>query len=174
MNIDINSANVQLVSMGGVWRILLPMSAMSAKERGSELIESIDLIKAIYIVDLEHVAMFWNDWRNYENVISDIPLVNGIKSNYINRTQKMLQLHMLGHEVPGQMIFLATPSPLLQTIAFSARKLAQNRSGEQELPSSCDFLYCACQNDPALSELLQQSGLHVDKLGSAVRSKLHD
>jgi hypothetical protein len=169
MEIDMNDPMFQLVSMEGVWHLLLSMSGMSAMERGSNLIEPLDLVKAIYIVDLEHVSMFWDDWRNYEKFISEIPLVSGRKGGYINRTQKLLQSYMLGRENPGQFVVLATPSQILQDIAFSARKLAQARGGEEELPSSCDLLYCACSEDVSLSEALRQAGLKVEMLGAAVK-----
>jgi hypothetical protein len=42
----------------GVLPLLLKVSAYVALERGSDLIEVRDLLKAIYIADLEHVAGF--------------------------------------------------------------------------------------------------------------------
>lgn len=169
MEIDMNNPMVQLVTMEGVWHHLFSMCGISSIERGAKLIEPIDLVKAIYIVDLEHVSMFWNDWRNYENFISDIVLVNGRKGGYINRTEKIVQLYMIGREKPGQFVFMATPSPMLQDIVFSAQKLAQERAGKDEAASSCDLLYCTCSQDAGLSEALQQSGLQLEKLAAAVK-----
>jgi hypothetical protein len=169
MEIDMNHPIVQLVSMEGVWHHLFSMCGMSAMERGAKLIEPIDLVKAIYIVDLEHVSMFWNDWRNYEKFVSEVILANGRKGGYINRTERILQLYMIGRENPGQFAFMMTPSPMLQDIVFSARKLAQERSGEDEPPSSCDLLYCTCSQDAGLSEALKQSGLQLERLASAVK-----
>jgi uncharacterized repeat protein (TIGR03803 family) len=39
--------------------------------RGSELIEPRDLIKAIYVADLEHVSSFWTDWEGFERLVTD-------------------------------------------------------------------------------------------------------
>jgi len=46
-------------------------------ERGSELIEPRDLIKAIYIADLEHVSAFWDAWEGFERLVNDEVLANG-------------------------------------------------------------------------------------------------
>jgi hypothetical protein len=40
----------------GPWPLLMMVSGYAAMERESEKIDPIDLIKALYIVDLEHCA----------------------------------------------------------------------------------------------------------------------
>lgn len=169
MEIDMDSVMVKLISIEGVWLHLLPISGYSAMERGSELIEPIDLVKAIYIVDLEHVTRYWDDWQNFEAFILKIPLADGRRVGYINRTRQYMNVHLAMRENPGQFVPFAPPSPEVQEIAFAARKLAHARGGEDEQPSSCDLLFCACSRDHSLSEALQQAGLQQKKLEAAVR-----
>ncbi|HEY4049286.1 MAG TPA: hypothetical protein VGM27_20690 [Acidobacteriaceae bacterium] len=169
MQIDMDSVMVKLVSIEGVWLQLLPSSGWSAMERGSEFIEPIDLVKAIYIVDLEHVAMYWDDWRNYEAFILEIRLADGRKPGYINRIQKYLDWRLALRENPGEFVRHAPPSPDVQEIAFAAQRLASARSGEVGTPTSCDLLFCACSRDPGLSEALQQAGLQLKELEAAIK-----
>jgi hypothetical protein len=51
--------------------LLLAVSGYATMERGSELIEPRDLIKAIYVADLEHVSSFWTDWEGFERLVTD-------------------------------------------------------------------------------------------------------
>ena len=172
MNLDMDNPAVKLISIKGVWWDLSMVSAWSARQRGSKFIEPIDLVKAIYIVDLEHVSRYWNDWLNYETFVTDIPLAEGKKDRYINRFYQALQLQLEMREVPGQFVPLASPSSDIQEIVFAAQRLAQARGGEEEVPSSCDILFCACSHDPGLSEALQQAGLQLEKLAIAVGKPL--
>jgi hypothetical protein len=55
----------------GPWLLLMMVSGYAAMERESEQTEPIDLIKALYIVDLEHLAKFWDDWEGFEKLVSN-------------------------------------------------------------------------------------------------------
>jgi len=153
-------------SIEGVWRYILPMSGLCAIDRGSKAIESVDLLKAIYIVDLEHVSEYWDNWQSYERFVMKIPLADGRKQRYINRTIQLLKLHDTGRHEPGQLVPFAPLSETLQKAIQAVRAVIRDRAGEP--PSSCDFLYCICQIDHELREALSQSGLQWEKLAAAV------
>ena len=157
----------KLLRVGGVLPLLLQSSGWCAMERGLELSEPIDLVKAIYIVDLEHVSNFWNDWQGLERFILAIPMVGGRKLTYLNRTAKLFELYIVGRDNPGQLVPFAPPSRDVQEIAFAAQELALDRNSDQP-PSSCDLLWCACRLDTALSEALQESGLQIESLAAAI------
>ena len=70
-------------------------------ERGSELIEPRDLLKAIYIADLEHVSVFWNDWEGFERFVTSEKLAQGVSQTYINRTLYLFRLEMMSSENAG-------------------------------------------------------------------------
>lgn len=67
-------------------------NASTAMERGSDIIEPIDLLKAIYVVDLEHVAAYWYDWERFESIVSNQQLENGQFKVYINRMSYLIYL----------------------------------------------------------------------------------
>jgi hypothetical protein len=159
----------QLLDIGGVWHLLYLISGWCASDRCSELIEPLDLIRAIYIVDLEHVAGYWSNWEGYEEFVSKIMLGHGRPTGYVNRTMYLLQTHLAARENPGQFISLGQPSKELYEIVMAAQRLAHERAGAEELPSSRDLLFCACTQDANLSIALQESGLQLEKLAMAVR-----
>ena len=168
MKIDMSDEAFQILFIEGVWRDLFPVSGWSAMQRGCAATEPIDLVKAIYIVDLEHTSRYWNDWQDYETFVLGIPLVDGRKVAYINRIQESLHLHLAARENPGQLVTFPPPSAAVQKIIFAADKIAKARAGEDQSPSSCDLLYCTCSQDPVLSESLQQAGLQLEKLAASV------
>ena len=89
-----NTATLRLEDSAGVWPTLMMVSGYAAMERDSETIEVIDLVKAIYIVDLEHVARFWDDWEQFEELVSNQRLGNGMNKIYINRTLYLQNLQL--------------------------------------------------------------------------------
>lgn len=156
----------ELATIGGVFFDILGVSGWCAELRESKVSEPIDLIKAIYIVDLEHVSKYWSDWERFEAFILDIPLAGGRKVTYINRAREQFELFMAGRDDPGrQLVTFALPSLQLQEIVSAARELASARGRGLPL-SSCDLLLCACRQDRGLSEVLQKSGLQLDRLSS--------
>jgi hypothetical protein len=159
----------QLLDVGGVWQLLYLISGWCASDRSSELIQPLDLIRAIYIVDLEHVASYWSNWEGYEQFVSKIMLGHGRPAGYVNRTMYLLQTHLAARENPGQFIPLGQPSKELYEIVMAAKQLAHDRAGADERPSSRDLLFSACSQDANLSSALQQSGLQLEKLAAAVR-----
>lgn len=152
----------------GVCALLFQVSGYAAMERGSELIEPRDLIKAIYIADLEHVSVFWDAWEGFERLVNDETLANGRSGTYINRILYLVRLEMAIRDSPDGFIGLGRPSPTLQKIVAAARKLASERSGAVATPSSRDLLFATCSLEPDLSESLQKSGLQLAKLADAV------
>jgi hypothetical protein len=152
----------------GVWPLLLQVSGYAAMERGSELIEPRDLIKAIYIADLEHVSAFWNVWEGFEKLVNDQRLANGRSGTYVNRTLYLVRLELAIRDSPDSFIGLGRPSPIVEKIVTTARKLAIERSGAVATPSSRDLLFATCSLDPEVSESLQKSGLQLAKLTAAV------
>jgi hypothetical protein len=159
----------QLLGIGGVWQLLYLISGWCASDRGSELIEPLDLIRAIYIVDLEHVARYWSNWELYEEFVSKIMLGHGRPAGYVNRTMYLLQTHLAARENRGQFIPLGQPSKELYEIVMTAKRLAHERAGAEAQPTSRDLLFSACSQDPNLLSALQQSGLQIEKLAVAVR-----
>jgi hypothetical protein len=152
----------------GVFPLLLQVSGHAAMERGSEWIEPLDLTKAIYIADLEHVSAFWNAWEGFERLVNDQKLANGHSGIYINRTLYLVRVELAMREIPEGFIELRRASPPLLKIVATARKFASERSGAVATPSSRDLLFAACSLDPELSESLQKSGLQLAKLADAV------
>jgi hypothetical protein len=157
----------------GVFPLLLQVSGYAAVERGSEWIEPLDLIKAIYIADLEHVSAYWSAWESFEKLVNDQKLANGHAGTYINRMLYLVRIELAMRDIPdGSFFGLGRASPTLQKIVTTARKSASERSGATEIPSSRDFLFATCSLDPQLSESLQKSGLQLTKLAEAVTRKL--
>jgi hypothetical protein len=157
----------ELATIGGVFHDLLPVSGWCAMQRESKVSEPIDLVKAIYLVDLEHVAKYWGDWEGFEAFILEIPLAGGRKVSYINRTRELFDLFMAGRDEPGrQFVTFALPSSEVQEIVLAAQEMSSAR-GRTLPPSSSDLLLCACRQDRGLSEALQKSGLQLDRLASS-------
>lgn len=153
---------------GGVVPLLFLVSAYAALLRGSNCIEPRDLIKAIYIVDLEHVAAFWDEWEGFERVVCRESSAAGISEGYINRTVYLIRAEKMASETAA-MTQCGSPSRTFQRIVASARKVASERVGAPVTPSSRDLLLCACSIDRDLSRALQESGLRLDKLAEAVK-----
>jgi hypothetical protein len=159
----------ELATMGGIFHELLPISGWCAMQRGSNSSEAIDLVKAIYLVDLEHVSKYWSSWEDFEEFIIGIPLAGGRKISYINRSRELFESFMAGRDEPAiQFVSFATPSLQLQEIVLAARELAFSRSQNSLPPRSCDFLHCICKQDKDLSQALQESGLELDRLISDI------
>jgi len=150
----------------GVLPLLLKVSAYAALERGSESIDVGDLLKAIYITDLEHVGEFWRDWQSLEALVTSEKLANGVSGAYINRSLYLTRLELMSRDQEG-FFALGRPSPALQKVVAAARELAAKRASSNT-PSSRELLFCMCSQDPSLSGRLQDSGLLLDKLRSAV------
>lgn len=154
----------------GVWPLLLQVSGHAAMERGSEAIEPIDLLKAIYIVDLEHVAKLWGDWEDFEKLVSNQKLISGQSTTYLNRTLYILYLHLSirgsANEIRSRV--LGSPSKQLGEVLEYARLLASKRNGVLEPPTSRDFLFSIVYCDPTMRKALQHSGLMIDKLAELV------
>ena len=152
-----NSAGIRFISLKGIWRLLLTIAGVSAEERGDKYLEPIDLVKAIYIVDLEHVAEYWDDWKNFEKFVLSMPLIQGKKHFFIHRQEYLFRYWSTARENPGQFMFVHTPSPNILEVAEMARELVESRGDENLAPTSCDFLYCACIKDSELSKQLHAS-----------------
>lgn len=157
------------VDAGGVLPLLFMVSGYAAMERGSEVIEPRDLVKAIYIVDLEHVSLFWSSWEDFERFIMSEKLSEGISQTYINRPLYLLRIELATRENPGCFTELGKPSQEIRRLVDSARTLASEREGVLGTPSSRDLLFCVCSQDSELSAGLKQSGLQFEKLATAVR-----
>ncbi len=153
----------------GVWPLLLQVSTFAAKERGSDQIESRDLVKAIYIADLEHVSGFWNDWEGFERFVKGEKLAHGGTATYINRIVYLVRIELAMRDSAEGCIELTRISPMLQEVVVKARKLARESLGDAAAPSSQELLYAVCSLDHELSESLQRSGLQLSKLASAIK-----
>jgi hypothetical protein len=154
----------------GPWPLIMTVSGYAAKERDSEVIEPIDLVKALYIVDLEHLAKFWNDWEEFEKVVSVQRLANGQSKIYINRMHYLIHLEQIrASQEPDKIYLFGSYSPKLQQIVAAARTIATQRDGFPSTPTSRDLLVCTCSCDPELRASLEQSGLQLDKLKAAVK-----
>jgi hypothetical protein len=153
----------------GPWPLLMMVSGYAAMERGSEHNEPIDLIKALYIVDLEHLSKFWDDWEGFEKLVSNQRLANGQSRMYINRMSYLIYLEKIRASQAPDKIYLFPPaSPKLEKIVHAARDLASKREGAASTPTARDLLFCTCSHDPELKAALQQSGLQLERLTTAV------
>ncbi|HMG86730.1 MAG TPA: hypothetical protein VK574_13445 [Terracidiphilus sp.] len=159
---------MRLLEVGGIVSLLLPISGLSAELRSSETIEPIDLVKAIYIVDLEHVAMYWNDWRNFEKFVLCIPLTDGKVHSYLNRMEQYLAWQLALRENAGQLMTYPNPSQIVRQIVFDAEQIAGERERKKIPPSSCDLMFSVCKHDRSLSETLQHAGLQFELLQKEV------
>ena len=153
---------------GQICSVLLLMSGYSAMERGSGLIEPLDLIKAIYVVDLEHVSKFWRNWENFEEFIASIKIGNGLKVIHINRFLYLARLYSLMSEEKQVYPLMGRVSPALSEIFSAARKVASARFGYPISPTSSDLLFCLCKQDASLAAALRNSGLDLDALAALV------
>ena len=153
----------------GPWPLLMMVSGYAAKERDSEVIEPIDLVKALYIVDLEHLAKFWNDWEGFEKLVSDQRLANGQSKIYINRMHYLIYVEQIraSHQ-PDKIHLFGSPSPKFLEIVNAARTLATKREGTPSTPTSRDLLFCTCSHDIGLRTALEESGLQIGKLTAAI------
>lgn len=154
---------------GQICTVLLTMSGYAAMERDSSLIEPRDLVKAIYIVDLEHVSKFWDDWECFETLVSQEKLGNGLSIVHINRFLYLSNLYSLMKEDKQLYPPIGTVSPALKEIFVAARRIAAERAGVLTSPTTRDLLYCICMQDAELSAALRKSGLHLEELTTAVR-----
>jgi hypothetical protein len=151
----------------GVWPLLVLFSGYSAMQRNSELIEPCDLIKAIYIVDLEHVVSFWDNWENFERLVSakefgaDSPVV------YFNRFIYLLTVQLMLRDISGGITF-GRLSPAVQEILAAAKDLPRKQARPSSFISSRDLLFCTVNQSEELSSILIKSGLLIDKLSAAV------
>jgi hypothetical protein len=152
----------------GVWQYLLRIGGWAASERGSASIELIDLVKAIYIVDLEHVAEFWTDWEGFERFVLKIGNRRRPRT-YLSRTLYLIEAHLGARETPETIIENLKISTALKDVVVAAKKVSEARGGEEEPITSRDFLYCACNQDSSLSLDLQEAGLQFEKLEAAVK-----
>src|SRR5712691_95383 len=149
--------------VGGILPLLLHVSGYAAMERGSELVEPRDLVKAIYVVDLEHVSRFWDDWEGLERLVAQGKLANGATEKYFNRTLYLVRVQALTEKNPGTAFEFGRASQSLIDVVAAARKIVTNREGSGT-PSSKDFLYAICSQDTELGGALKASGLATDKL----------
>ena len=152
-----------------VLALVLLVSGYAAQERGSSAIEPRDLLKAIYIVDLEHVQAFWEEWEDFERFVSGKRLAEA-GSGYINRTVYLVRVEIDLSQAPGGYFRgVGNLSEVVRGIIGEARMLASNRTGNPSTPSSRDLLFSICTRDPSLSKALQDSGLNIESLTQAVR-----
>jgi len=163
---------LEAIDAFGVFPLLLQVSGFAAMERGSEWIEPLDLIKAIYIADLEHVSAFWSSWEGFEGLVTDQKLANGHSAGFINRTLYLVRVQLAMRELPEGFTAFGKASATLQKVVASSRKLASARSGVAATPSSRELLFAICSLDLELSESLQKSGLQFARLADAVTGKL--
>ena len=155
----------------GVWPLLFAASGYAALERGSDEIELIDLLKAIYVVDLEHVTRFWSDWEDFEAFVSNLPDGDGQSSGYINRTLFLIRLDVACRQSETPTL-LAKVSRDLRQVVDAARELRAQQPGISDTPTSAELLYCICSADTRLSEALQISGLNFSKLKATINKRL--
>jgi len=147
--------------------MILWIAGVSAVERGSEYIEPKDLLKGIYVVDLEHVAQFWESWEQFEHIISTDKLANGVTVDYINRTLYLVRVYVAANE--GGALF-ARRSLAVNEIIARAKRFAVERSAVKS-PTSRDLLFSIVGIDRELSSALEESGLKLSELEAAVKSK---
>jgi hypothetical protein len=155
--------------VAGVWPLLCLVSGYVAIERGSETLEPDDLMKAIYITDLEHVSTFWDDWEGFERLVTRGRSGSGISEVYINRIVYLTRVELMARGTTADGFApLGRPSGTFQKIVSAARNLASGRAGVPSTPSSRDLLFCASSQSSELSRVLQESGLQLEKLAAAV------
>ncbi len=152
----------------GVLPLLLQVSEYAAMERGSQVIELQDLVKAIYIADLEHVSAFWNDWEGFERLVTEQKLATSRSGTYINRTLYLIRLELSIRDSRDEFIYLVKASPKLQEVVATARRFAHERRSS-DTPSSRELLFSVCSLDSEFSDSLQKSGLQLEKLAAAVK-----
>jgi hypothetical protein len=156
--------------VGGVLPLLLSVSGYAARERGSDFVEPRDLLKAIYVVDPEHVSKFWDDWEGFERLVTQGKLANGTAEKYFNRTLYLVRVQALAERNPDAAVEFGRASQAFLDVVAAARRIVINREGSGT-PSSKDLLYAICSHDAELAEALKGSGLATEKLADAVSKK---
>lgn len=167
---DTDEGLLQARDAGGVLPLLTLVAGFCTLERRSESIELHDLLKAIYIVDLEHVSEFWQDWKSFERLVSTRE--DDGSTAYINRTLYLVRLEAGSRETPGEFVSFGNASPLFTQVIAKARTLAAERTGSLHTPSSADVLLAMCLSDSNLSNTLQRAGLRLQQLKVAVAQTL--
>lgn len=149
--------------------LVLLISGYAALERGSTLIEPRDLIKAIYIVDLEHVQTYWGNWEGFESLVSGRDSAE-VRPEYINRAVYLARVEIDQSRGPeGCFRGVGNLSEVVREMIGDARTLASERVGGPSTPSSRDLLFSIYARDPSLSKALQNSSLNLESLSNAVK-----
>lgn len=159
---------------GGIWGTLLSISSWIAKERGSKSIDLRDFVIAIYIVDLEHTARYWDDWENFEKFVIQARRSDHRSSAYLNRTLYLFETQLAARENPGLAIASLEVTEALREAIVRARTFAKNRGGGNRSATSCDFLLSICMQEPSLCIDLKRYGLQVDRLEAVVKREEHE
>jgi hypothetical protein len=159
------------VDVEGVLPLLLSVSGYAAMERRSNIVEPCDLLKAIYIVDLEHVSMFWRDWEGFERLVLGERPGSRSSGKYVNRVLYLNQVQALMRARPNTAFEFGRASKSLLENVDAARKFAEDREGSGSTPSSRDLLLAIYSQDRVLAVSLKASGLAIDKLRRVVRGK---
>jgi hypothetical protein len=163
-----NGLTLKTEDEGTVWPLLMMASGYAAMERGSESIELRDLLKAIYIVDLEHASRYWSSWEMYETLVSGPKISAGPRAAYINRILYLVRLDTFWREEEGLKVLGHASNQLLEVLTH-ARSIATERNGVPASPSTKDLLFAIFSADPEISGMLQESGLQVETLKRDVK-----
>lgn len=132
--------------------------------------DPIDILVAIYVVDLEHVANLWDDWTQLETLVLSVPVMGGRTRTYLNRHEYMFRVWSAAKQTAGTLTFYPSPSAGVVAVAEKAQELARARNEERIGVTSLDCLYSICLIDAELSEALLNSGLNLQKLELVVRT----
>ena len=160
----------QFMNLSGIYPLLAMMSGLLAMQRGSDLVEVVDLVGAIYIVDLEHVSHFWKNWEDFEQLVSQRLLGDDANFGYINRALYLIKMELMLREREGLFIFGKLSSEFVEVISAAA-EVARDQKRFSDDPSSKDILLCVCNYDAKMSKLLQESGLQITNLEASVLSR---
>lgn len=152
---------LEAIDVDGVLPLLVLVAGFCTLERGSQSIEPIDLLKAMYIADFDHVAPCWANWEDLER------FVLGGSRTFVNRTLLLIQIHSAQRD-PGESKELARVSSIVNRIVAEARKFANERVGSPSTPSTRELLYHMCSLDEQMSAALQKSGLDLERLESLI------
>jgi hypothetical protein len=163
------SATSKFLELKGIWNLLLLFAGVSAEERGQGSMDSIDLVVAIYLADLEHVISCWDDWRHFEKFVLNVPLMGGRKRAYLHRWEHFFRIWSAIREAEGELTFCPPPSQGMVAIVKMVQEIVRARDEEGIAPTSLDFLYAICLTDSELSEELQGAGLQLQALEAAVK-----
>jgi hypothetical protein len=157
--------------VGGVLPLLLTVAGYAALERSSDSIESSDLLKALYVVDLEHISAFYRNWQDLETLVTKQGLTGGNSGRYLNRTLYLVEAHKLPETSSGSLLIFGQASDGLRRIVYHARKFAADREQTPATPTSKDLLLSIILNDPKLGAELKTCGIQMEFLSSAVQGK---